>query len=145
MDGSNDGKLTPLERRSCLCGGSSFVRVCLYTSARGRQRANPPLSYTSRASEFWIHASSNAVSGSAVSMRDRTATMRSWKASLNRFRPTSTTRCIRTDRWLSIFRLRIYSDFGTQPNSDDPALRTPNRRTSVSPPWKILKLFQMAE
>jgi hypothetical protein len=34
----------------------------VYTSVRGQQRANPPLSYTSRASEFWIHASSNAVS-----------------------------------------------------------------------------------
>ena len=44
-----------------LCGGSSFVRVCVYTSIRRPQRANPPLSYTSRASKFWIHASSNAV------------------------------------------------------------------------------------
>jgi hypothetical protein len=26
---ANDGKLTPLERRSCLCGGSSFVWVCV--------------------------------------------------------------------------------------------------------------------
>jgi hypothetical protein len=41
---------------------ASVVRVCVHTPIRGRQWANPPLSYTSRASEFWIHASSNVVS-----------------------------------------------------------------------------------
>ena len=38
----------------------------------------------------------------------------SWNASLNRFRPTSTTRCV-TNRLSSIITLRTYIDSGTQP------------------------------
>ena len=49
-------------KRSCLCGGRSFVRFCLYTSIRGWQRANPPLSCASRASKFWLHTSPHAFS-----------------------------------------------------------------------------------
>ena len=106
---ANDGKLTRLESRSCLCGGSGFVRVCVYTSIRGWQRANPPLSCTSRASQFWIHASSNAVS--RLCRHD--ARSKPLRRSLGRllsihFTLSSTTRCIRKDRWSSIIRLRTF-------------------------------------
>src|SRR5829696_3345049 len=112
---ANDGKLTALESRSCLCGGSSFVRVCVYTSVRGRQRANPPLSYTSRACEFWIHASSNAVSrlcshdARSKPLRRDLGRLLSIDFVLHRLRDAS------GRIGGLIIRLRTYIDSGTQP------------------------------
>src|SRR5829696_474991 len=72
--------------------------------------------------------------------------MRSWKASLNRFRPTWTTRCIRTDRWSSIIRLRTYIGSGTQPDSRSTYMTAwlKTIRTDLREEIGFLKVFDAA-
>lgn len=117
----------------CAAAAASFGFVFIHPFEDGNGRIHRFLKHQMLASSgFTPHQMLFPVS--AVMMRDRSRYDEILEGFSHRFRPTSTTRCIRPDRWLSIFRLRIYIDFGTQPNLDDPALRTPNRSTSVSAP-----------
>jgi Fic family protein len=113
MENLRHSKVDPV----CAAAAASFGFVFIHPFEDGNGRIHRFLIHQALASSgFTPHQMLFPVS--AVMMRNRSRYDEIlWKASLNRFRPTSTTRCIRTDRWSSIIRLRTCIDSGTQPDS----------------------------